>query len=41
VPAVGAADSLGVLVATYLSVLAVSFAVSIGASRVPYLRAIF
>jgi surface polysaccharide O-acyltransferase-like enzyme len=41
VPAVRAADSLGVLLAAYAVVLVSSFAVSIGASKVPYLRTIF
>jgi hypothetical protein len=38
---VAAADSLIVLALTLASVLVVSFTVSIAASKVPYLRAIF
>ena len=41
VPAVYAATSFWVLVVTYLVVLTVSFAVSAGASRIRYVRAIF
>lgn len=41
IPAVAAADSLIVLALTLASVLVVSFTVSIAASKVPYLRAIF
>jgi surface polysaccharide O-acyltransferase-like enzyme len=41
VPAVRAADSLTVLVGAYLAVLGCSFALSIGAARVPYLRNVF
>jgi surface polysaccharide O-acyltransferase-like enzyme len=41
VPVVAAADSLGVLLAAFASVLVASFAVSLGAARVPYLRTVF
>jgi surface polysaccharide O-acyltransferase-like enzyme len=41
IPAVAAADSLAVLGVTLVCVLAVSFTISILASRIPYLRAIF
>lgn len=41
VPAVARASSLWVLVAAYAVVLVSSFLVSIGASRVPYLRTVF
>jgi surface polysaccharide O-acyltransferase-like enzyme len=41
VPAVGDADSLWVLLAAYAGVLVASFAVSMGASLVPYVRAVF
>jgi surface polysaccharide O-acyltransferase-like enzyme len=41
VPAVYAASSLWVLLGAYAGVLMASFAIAVGASRVPYLRAIF
>lgn len=41
IPAVYAADSLPVIVGAYLVVLVSSFAVSIGASKIPYVRAVF
>jgi surface polysaccharide O-acyltransferase-like enzyme len=41
VPAVAEASSLGVLLATYAVVLVLSFAVSAGAARIPYVRAVF
>jgi surface polysaccharide O-acyltransferase-like enzyme len=41
VPATRGAGSLSALVGTYAVVLVASFAVSVGAARVPYLRAIF
>jgi peptidoglycan/LPS O-acetylase OafA/YrhL len=41
VPAVAKANSLPVTLTAFAAVLVASFAVSIGASRVPYVRAIF
>ena len=41
VPAVYAADSLPVILGAYVVVLVSSFAVSVGASKIPYVRAIF
>jgi surface polysaccharide O-acyltransferase-like enzyme len=41
VPGVGAGSSLGALAVTYVVVLAASFAVSMVAARIPYVRAVF
>src|SRR3954447_20676259 len=41
VPAVAAADSLTVLGVTYVCVVVLSFALSLVASRIPYVRAVF
>jgi len=41
IPAVRAADSPAVMVAAYAAVLGCSFALSIGAAKVPYLRNVF
>jgi hypothetical protein len=41
VPAVADASSLGVLLTAYAGTLILSFAISIGALRVPWLRTVF